>query len=123
MLVKTGGGLATVNCAVPLTTPLDAVTVNGPPAAAAVNNPHPLMVPPPLTVHETVAAIAFPYWSRGAAVNCCVAPVRVVALAGLTVIVVNTGGGLLIVNDSAWLTVAFAASVTVTVKFAAPTAA
>ena len=45
-----GGGAVTVTLAVPLTFPLDAVTVKGPPAVEpAVNKPDALMVPPPLT--------------------------------------------------------------------------
>ncbi len=49
MFVSTGGAL-TVTLAVPLTPPLAAVTVKGPPPVEpAVNNPDALMVPPPLT--------------------------------------------------------------------------
>ena len=47
---KSGGTLVTVTLAVPLTVPLAAVTVNGPPAVEpAVNKPDELMPPPPLT--------------------------------------------------------------------------
>ncbi len=47
---KSGDTLVTVTLAVPLTLPLPAVTVKGPPPVApAVNNPDELMVPPPLT--------------------------------------------------------------------------
>jgi hypothetical protein len=47
---KSFGGLVTVTLAVPLTPPLAAVTVKGPPAVEpAVNSPEALMVPPPLT--------------------------------------------------------------------------
>ena len=54
MVVKTGGPV-TVTLAVPLTVPLAAVTVNGPPVVApAVNSPDVPMVPPPLTVHVNV---------------------------------------------------------------------
>ena len=49
IFVRTGGAV-TVMLAVPLTVPLVAVTVKGPPAAEpAVNSPDPLIVPPPLT--------------------------------------------------------------------------
>ena len=49
IVVKTGGAV-TVTLAVPLTLPLVAVTVKGPPAVApAVNKPEVLIVPPPLT--------------------------------------------------------------------------
>ena len=50
LMLKFGGGLVTVTLAVPLTLPLAAVTVKGPPAVEpAVNSPEALMVPPPLT--------------------------------------------------------------------------
>jgi hypothetical protein len=53
--VKLAGTLVTVTLALPLTLPLLAVTVKGPPALApAVNKPVALMVPPPLTVHVNV---------------------------------------------------------------------
>ena len=49
--VITGGVFVTVTLAVPLTPPLAAVTVYGPPAVLpAVKSPLPLIVPPPLTV-------------------------------------------------------------------------
>jgi len=49
-LLSAGGGNATVTLAVPVTPPLPAVTVKGPPAVVpAVNNPAGLMLPPPLT--------------------------------------------------------------------------
>jgi len=43
------GAAVTVTLAVPLTPPLAAVTVNGPPAVVAENSPVLLMVPPPPT--------------------------------------------------------------------------
>ena len=47
---KSGGTLVTVTLALPLTLPLAAVTVKGPPAVApAVNKPAAEMPPPPLT--------------------------------------------------------------------------
>ena len=49
-LLTAGGGNVTVTLAVPVTPPLPAVTVKGPPAVvSAVNNPAGLMLPPPLT--------------------------------------------------------------------------
>ena len=52
---KFAGTLVTVTLAVPLTLPLTAVTVKGPPAVEpAVNKPAVLIVPPPLTVHVNV---------------------------------------------------------------------
>ena len=60
---KSGGALVTVTLAVPFTLPLDAVTVNGPPAVEpAVNSPEALMVPPPDTdqVNAGCGLIGFP---------------------------------------------------------------
>jgi hypothetical protein len=49
MVVSTGAAV-TVTLAVPVTLPLVAVTVKGPPAVEpAVNKPEALMLPPPLT--------------------------------------------------------------------------
>ena len=57
--MTTGDTLATVTDAVPLFPPLEAVTVNGPPAVLpAVNEPFAPMVPPPLTVHANVGWVA-----------------------------------------------------------------
>ena len=53
--VKPGGALdVTVALAVPITLPLAAVTVNGPPGVVAENNPLALIVPPPLTAQVNV---------------------------------------------------------------------
>jgi len=84
----------TVTLAVPLTPPLAAVTVKGPPAVVAENRPAAPMVPtPPPTDQLNVGCglSALPNWSRPVAVNCCVPPVWTEALAGETVIVVRTG--------------------------------
>ena len=92
---KSAGTLVTVTLAVPLTLPLVAVTVKGPPAVGpAVNKPDPLMAPPPLTVQvkDGCGLTRLPNWSRPVAVNCCVLPVCTDALDGETVIVVRTGG-------------------------------
>jgi hypothetical protein len=86
--------LVTVTLAVPLTAPLEAVTVNGPPTVVAVKSPVPLIVPPPDTVHVNAALITAPNWSRAVAVNSCVFPTATVAVAGVTVI-----------DVSVWLTV------------------
>ena len=52
---KSAVAAVTVTDAVPLTLPLAAVTVNGPPAAEpAVNSPDAEIVPPPLTVQVKV---------------------------------------------------------------------
>ena len=48
IVVRTGVAV-TVTLAVPLTPPLAAVTVNGPPGLVAENRPPELMLPPPLT--------------------------------------------------------------------------
>ena len=60
--VATVGGeltAVTVTLAVPLIPPLDAVTVNGPPAELpAVKNPPVLMLPPPLTVQLNDGCVA-----------------------------------------------------------------
>ena len=96
IFVRTGGAV-TVMLAVPLTVPLEAVTVKGPPAAApAVNSPDPLTVPPPLTdqVNFGCGLSGWPNWSTPVAVNCAVLPVWTEALAGATVIVVRTGGAI-----------------------------
>ena len=55
----------TVTLAVPLTPPLAAVTVNGPPGVVAVNRPDPLIDPPPLTdqVNDGWELSGLPYWS------------------------------------------------------------
>src|SRR5438132_13699159 len=83
----TTGVAMIVTPAIPLTPPLEAVTVKGPPAVPpAVKSPLVLMLPPPLTVqlNDGWAASATPNWSGAVAVNCCVAPVDTVALDGLT---------------------------------------
>jgi len=83
-----------VTLAVPLTLPLAAVTVKGPPPVEpAVNNPDELMVPPPLTDQVNVGCglTGLPNWSNPVAVNCCVPPVATEALLGATVIFVRTG--------------------------------
>ena len=60
-LATVGGLLTTLTLAVPEAPPLDARTVNGPPAEEpAVNRPVPLIDPPPLTVHEKAGLIAAP---------------------------------------------------------------
>src|SRR5262245_14530592 len=51
----------TVTVAVPLTAPLVAVTVDGPPTVVAVNTPLELIVPPPDTDHVTVVGNVPPY--------------------------------------------------------------
>src|SRR5438552_17908189 len=80
----------TVTLAVPETPPLEAVTVNGPPAEVpAVNRPVPLMVPPPLTVHAKTGLIGWPNWSVADAGNCWVPPTLTLALAGETAIEVS----------------------------------
>ena len=84
----------TVTLAVPLTLPLVAVTVNGPPAVEpAVNRPAVLIVPPPLTdqVNAGCGVIGWPNWSRPVAVSCWVLPVCTGALAGAIMIVARTG--------------------------------
>jgi len=96
---KSGGMLVTVTLAVPLTLPLDAVTVNGPPAVdPAVNRPEALMLPPPVTDQVNVGCglSGWPNWSLPVAVNCWVLPVWTEALAGETVIDVRTGGALVV---------------------------
>jgi hypothetical protein len=93
IFVRTGGAV-TVMLAVPLTVPLEAVTVKGPPAAApAVNSPDPLTVPPPLTdqVNGDCGLIGLPNWSKPVALNCADPPVATEVVAGETVIVVSTG--------------------------------
>ena len=92
IVVRTGVAV-TVTLAVPLTPPLAAVTVNGPPgvggreqaaradAAAAADRPG--------TVSWGLSGL--PNWSRPVALNCWVAPVWTETLAGLTLIVVRTG--------------------------------
>jgi hypothetical protein len=82
----------TVTLAVPWRLPLVAVMVKGPPAVVpAVNRPLELIVPPPLVVQVKAgcAVSAVPNWSRPEAVNCCVAYVLIVALAGETTMLVN----------------------------------
>ena len=114
MVVSTGAAL-TVTLAVPLTLPLDAVTVKGPPAVApAVNNPDALMVPPPFTDQAKVGCglIGLPNWSNPVAVNCCLPPVATEALLGATVIVVKTGAAVT-VTLAVPLTPPLAAAVTV----------
>src|SRR5437868_11223259 len=37
--------------------------------------------------------MAFPYWSRPTAANCCVLPIRIEDVVGVTVMPVRTGGG------------------------------
>ncbi|VVB93571.1 Uncharacterised protein [uncultured archaeon] len=98
ILVNTGvgGGVTavTVAVAVPLTDPLAAVIV-AVPAAFAVNLPVESIVPTVvlLLVHVTVAVIGLPFWSSVAAVKVWVPPTTTDAVAGETVILVNTGGG------------------------------
>jgi hypothetical protein len=92
---KSAGKPVTVTLAVPLTVPLVAITVKGPPAVEpAVNRPPVLIVPPPLTdqVNAGCGVIGWPNWSTPVAENCAVLPVWTEALAGATVIVVRTGG-------------------------------
>jgi len=61
--VKSGGGAVTVTLALPLTLPLAAVTVKGPPAVEpAVNRPVELMVPPPLTDQVNVGCGLIGLW-------------------------------------------------------------
>ena len=63
----------TVTLPLPLTLPLPAETVKGPPALApAVNRPLELIVPPPLTVQVNVGCElrVLPNWSRADPVNC-----------------------------------------------------
>ena len=80
----------TVTLAVPETPPLEALTVNGPPAELpALNRPVPLMVPPPLTVQVKAGLIGLPNWSAADAVNCWVPPTLTAALAGETAIEVS----------------------------------
>ena len=72
MLVRTGGGAVTVTLAVPLTPPLAAVTVYGPPAVLpALKSPLPPIVPPPLTVQVKTGwdARTAPNWSDALAVK------------------------------------------------------
>ena len=72
IVVRTGGAV-TVTLAVPLTLPLAAVPVKGPPAVEpAVNKPAASIVPPPVTDHVNVGCglIGLPNWSRPVAVNC-----------------------------------------------------
>jgi len=91
---KSAGVAVTVTLAVPLTLPLVAVTVNGPPAVEpAVNRPAVLIVPRPLTDQVNVGCglIGLPNWSRPVALNCAVLSVCTKAEAGETVIVVRTG--------------------------------
>jgi hypothetical protein len=53
------GGAVTLTFAVPVTLPLDALTVNGPPAVdPAVKRPLESMVPPPLTDQVMVGCVA-----------------------------------------------------------------
>jgi hypothetical protein len=94
MVVRTGGAV-TVTAAVPVTAPLVAVIVNGPPALEpAVNRPVWLIVPPPPTaqVNEGCAFIGWPFWSSPVALNCFVPPVPTDALDGEIVMEVSTGG-------------------------------
>src|SRR5436190_2180258 len=82
---------ATETLDAPLTEPLEAVTVYGPPAVEpAVKRPLPLTVPPPLTVQGNAGCVAsaLPNWSFAVAVNCCVAPPETVALEGATAMVI-----------------------------------
>ena len=67
---------STVTLAVPVTPPLVAVTVNGPPTVSAVNSPLAAsMLPPPDTVQlTTTPAISVPYWSRPRALYCWLPP-------------------------------------------------
>ena len=89
-LATVGAPFTTVTLAVPETAPLEAVTVNGPPAAdPAVNRPLPLIVPPPLTDQLKTALIEAPNWSLAEALNCCVPFNPTVALAGETAIEVS----------------------------------
>ncbi len=91
------GGLVTVTLAVPLTLPLAAVTVKGPPAVEpAVNSPLELIVPPPLTDQVKVGCgfSGLPVWSLAVAVNCCVPPVTTEAEDGETVMLLRTDGAL-----------------------------
>jgi hypothetical protein len=83
--------VVTVTVAVLLWPPLEAVTVYGPPAALpAVKSPLGLIVPPPVTVHANPGwvANAVPNWSLALAVNCWVAPLPTLALAGDTAMLV-----------------------------------
>ena len=100
----------------PLTLPLAAVTVKGPPAVVpAVKRPLELIVPPPLTlqVNDGCVVRLVANWSRADAVNCCVAAVATVALAGETTTLVNVG---LTVTVTELVTVRFPWSLTVTWK-------
>ena len=86
IVVRTGGAALTVTLAVPLTPPLAAVTVNGPPGVVAVNRPARLIDPPPLTdqVNDGWELSGLPNWSRPVALNCWVPPLGTEALAGTT---------------------------------------
>ena len=84
----------TVTLAEPLTLPLVAVTVNGPPAVEpAVNRPAALIVPPPPTdqVNAGGGLIGWPNWSRPVAPKCARPSIATEAVAGDTLIVVSTG--------------------------------
>ena len=90
IVVRTGVADTTVAVVEPLTAPLVAVTV-AEPTARALNKPLPLTVPTVvlLDVQVRVAAIGFPNWSKGEAVNWWVAPTATTA--GVRLIAVRTG--------------------------------
>jgi hypothetical protein len=78
----------------PLTPPLLAVTVCGPPAVVpAVNRPVLATVPPPLTLQVKVGwgARLVANWSRAVALNCWVVDATTVALAGANTTLVSVG--------------------------------
>jgi len=91
-----GGGdeTVTVTLAVPVTLPLPpvAVPVYLPALEGAVYSPL-LVILPPFTLHETVTAPVEPSLNVPLAVNCCVLPAVIEALAGLTVMPVSVGAG------------------------------
>src|SRR5262245_46484244 len=84
----------TVTVALPVTEPLVALMVTvGVPLPGAVYRPVPLIVPGVLLVlasdQEMAAVMALPNWSLAAAVNCRVALLATVALAGETTMAVS----------------------------------
>src|SRR6185436_8210119 len=92
----------TVTWAVPLTAPLVAVTVWGPPAVPpAVKRPAVSMVPPPETIQVKLGWLvsAVVNWSCAVAVNCWVAFVATLALAGATTMLVSVWETVMVTGD------------------------
>ncbi len=93
--VRTEGAFATVNVAVLLFIPCADAVICAVPADNPLASPSLLIVALPVLLDHAnaIPLIGAPFWSYPTAVNCCVPPVKIEDVVGVTTIVVNVGGG------------------------------